>query len=384
MMVRTARFYKGKEMSPWEVGGVSMRRWCERSWLCPVAVTVMLLGFIAVGADTVANPVDNASVPLAAAPSDSNDLRWDLAKDFEFRWTAAELSAKVVSGATSNSLERTLTISGELRILDTEGLVTIESDRPRIVKISDGHGNAAPCQFEQGSAARWYDDRGWQWHSGPQGPWGWCPFNLTLRLPDDPNEPVPSSLAALEAYVYVLLADNVISLDIPFDPNGGWHELEAAPDLQICVDPTTPPCPGPLRYVPVAPLPGSSKGFESFPYRPTAPVPLYRYTTWVKSKSGAPVMTLRDTTWHYYRDTYPLGDYAILRTELYDSVRQTSVNVPAQEIGSEVSDVRGTHCWGQMEQGRYDTYDTIRHIIVVHPVEVKIPFVLKNVPIPKP
>ena len=82
---------------------------------------------------------------------------------------------------------------------------------------------------------------------GPQGPWGWCPFNLTLRLPDDPNEPVPSSLAVLEAYVYVLLADDVVSLDIPFDPNGGWHELKAAPDLQICVDPTTPPCPGPLR-----------------------------------------------------------------------------------------------------------------------------------------
>ena len=95
-------------------------------------------------------------------------------------------------------------------------------------------------------------------------------------------------------------------------------------------------------------------------------------------------MALRDTTWYHYREIYPLGDYAILRTELYDSVRQTSVNVPTQEVGSEVSDVRGTHCWGQMEQGRYDTYDTIRHTIVVHPVEVKIPFVLRNIPIPKP
>jgi len=29
-------------------------------------------------------------------------------------------------------------------------------------------------------------------------------------------------------------------------------------------------------------------------------------------------------------------------------------------------------------------YDAIQHIIAVHPVEVKIPFVLKNIPIPKP
>jgi hypothetical protein len=34
-----------------------------------------------------------------------------------------------------------------------------------------------------------------------------------------------------------------------------------------------------------------------------------------------------------------------------------------------------------MERGRYDAHDTIRHIIVVHPVEVKIPFVLENVPV---
>ena len=326
-------------------------------------------------------------LPLSHASGDQqntgpNDLRWDLAEDFEFRWTAAELSAKVLCGETSPSLERTLTISGELRILNTEGLVTIESDRPRIVRVLDGHGNALRYQFEQWPAARWYEDKGWQWHSGARGPWGWHPFTLTLRLPDDPNEPVPSSVAVVEAYVYVLLADNIISLDIPFDPNGGWYEPEAARDLQICVDPTTPPCPVPLQYLPVSPLPGSSKGLGAFPYRPTTAVPLYRYTTWVRTKTGAPVMALRDTTWHCYRDLYPLGDYAVLRTELYDSARQISVNVPTQEVGSEVSDVRGTHCWGQMEQGRHDTYDTIRHVVVVHPTEAKIPFTLKDIPLP--
>ena len=309
-----------------------------------------------------------------------NDLRWDLAGNYEFRWTTADLSTKVVKGDISNSFERRLAISGELRILDTEELVTFESELPWILSVSDGHGNAVPCQFEQWPAGRWYETNTWQLNAGRQGPWG-SRFKLTLRFPDNPKEPVPSLLADLEGYVHVVLADDVLFLDIPFDSNGGWHELEAAPDLQICIDPPTPPCPGPLEYIPVEVLPGTSKGLGAFPYRPTTPVPLYRYATWVKSKSGASVMALRDRGVYYDRDVYPLGDYAILRTELYDSVGQTSVNVPTQEIVSGVSDIRGTYCRGQMEQGRYDAYDTIRHVIASNPVEVKIPFVLSNIPV---
>jgi len=47
--------------------------------------------------------------------TEPNNPRWDLAEDFEFRWTAVELSAKVLSGATSNSLTRTLIVSAEGR-----------------------------------------------------------------------------------------------------------------------------------------------------------------------------------------------------------------------------------------------------------------------------
>jgi hypothetical protein len=310
-----------------------------------------------------------------------NDLRWDLAGNYEFRWTTVDLSTKVIRGDVSNSVERRLAISCELRILDTEELVAFEPELPWILSVSDRHGNDVRCQFEQWPAGRWYKIDAWPLNSGPQGPWV-SRFTLTLRFSDNPNEPVPASLAELQGYVYVVLADDVLFLDIPFDPNSGWHETEAAPDLQICIDPPTPPCPEQPQYVPVELLPGGSKGLGYFPYRPTAPVPLYRYRTWIKSKSGAPVMALRDRAAYYHRDVYPLGDYAILRTELYDSVGQTSVNVPTQEIHSGVSDIRGTWCWGQMEQGRYDAYDTIRHVVAVHPVEVKIPFVLTDIPVP--
>jgi hypothetical protein len=62
---------------------------------------------------------------------------------------SAKVVRKVVRGDVFNSLERRLTISGELRVLDTNGLVTMESELPWILKVSDEHGNAVPCQFEQ-------------------------------------------------------------------------------------------------------------------------------------------------------------------------------------------------------------------------------------------
>lgn len=307
-----------------------------------------------------------------------NDLRWDLAENLEFRWTTVDLSTRVIRDDSSESFERNLTISGRLVIFDAEGWVTVECERPWALSVSDAHGNTVPCQFGQWSS-RWYEKNTWRLDSGAHASWS-CPFDLTLRFPGNPDEPVPSSLGEIVGYVYVVLADDVLFLDIPFDPNGGWHEPDAAPDLELSIDPRTPPCPAPLQYIPVEALPGTGKGLLSFPYRPTTPVPLYSYTTWIRSKSGAPVMALRDRG-TYLRDSYPLGDYAILRTELYDSVEQTSVVVPTQEIRSGVSDVRGTWCSGQMEQERGDAYDTIRHVIAVHPVEVKVPFVLSDIPV---
>ncbi len=323
------------------------------------------------------------AVPVNAAGDQANiepnDLRWDLAENIEFRWTTTDLSARVIRGDVVNSFERILSVSGRLVIFDAEGWVTIEWERLWTLSVSDAHGNTVPCQFGQWSG-RWYENNVWCLDSGAHASWS-TPFDLTLRFPATPDEPLPSSLGQIVGYVYIVLADDVLFLDIPFDPDGGWHELEAAPNLQICLDPTTPPCPGPLEYIPVEVLSGTPKGLGAFPYRPTTPVPLYSYTTWIRSKSGAPVMALRDRRGLYLRDDYPLGDYAILRTELYDSVEQTSVIVPTQEIKSGVSDIRGTWCRGRMEKDKYDAYDTIRHVIVVNPVEAKIPFVLSDIPI---
>lgn len=328
--------------------------------------------------------VDRAPVSAATRgqlPAEANDVRWDLAEAFEFRWTAAERSAKIVNGEGPISVEPVLAISAEVRFGDSPGMVSIDARTPRIIDVSDGNGDALLCQFSQTSSARCYQELFWQPSSESAASTHRRPFEVTVGLSRDPNEAASSPLTVF-GYIYVVYADNVISCDVPFDPNGGWRETEATSDLQVCVDPATPPCPERLRYVRITPLPGTSKGLGYFPFRPTTSVPMYKYATWVRTKSGNPVMALCDAAVYCHRDDYPLSDYAIMWSELYDSERQTSAAFTTRWAASGPSDIRGTYCWGHKEQEASDAYDTIRHVIVVHPMEAKIPFVLRDVPIP--
>ena len=84
----------------------------------------------------------------------------------------------------------------------------------------------------------------------------------------------------------------------------------------------------------------------------------------------------------YLRDYFPFGNYAVLETERFDPKTGRADGFYVQWVTSNPSGDVGARCEGQMEQGPQDTCDTIRHIIAVHPVEIEIPFVLKNIPLP--
>jgi hypothetical protein len=339
-----------------------------------------LLGLLAVETDTVADSVDSTGVQVAAASAEPNDLRWDLAKAFGFDWESTELWTKVLKGVDPNTPTWTLVLSIRPGILNSKRLVVIDVNNPAISQIRDEHGNDIKCRPGKTVDVRGYQHKGWYWHDGmaDYGMSELASFSLTIPLAADPNQHMPSSISELTAYVYAIYADEVVDLDIPFDPDGGWVESKVVPALMQRVDPTTPPCPGPLQYVNLSPT-GSRFG----PFRPRTPVPLYECETWVKTKAGGPVMAVRDAMPWFPRRLYPLGDYAVVRTELYDSKEGRSSPFYQQMFLSDPTGEQGAHCWGRMEQIPGDTYDSIRHVIAVHPVEVKIPFVLRNIPIPK-
>jgi hypothetical protein len=70
-------------------------------------------------------------------------------------------------------------------------------------------------------------------------------------------------------------------------------------------------------------------------------------------------------------------DYVLIRTELVDA--NGVVTIPFHQFAAPVSD--GCEYAGEMDENNRD-YDTIRHVTAVDPVEVRVPFVLTDLPIP--
>ena len=89
-------------------------------------------------------------------------------------------------------------------------------------------------------------------------------------------------------------------------------------------------------------------------------------------------MALEDV-W-YPPDVRASVEHVVIETRLFDSNRDFGMRFPTQQYA--VSDGgRGAFCHGWPGQD-LGPFDTIRHVIGVHPVEVKIPFVLTGIPVP--
>jgi len=307
--------------------------------------------------------------------AEPNDLRWDLAEKFAFVWNSAELSSTVTNSIGSDNegslgAAHTLTIFVSLDVLDSNDLVAMEVSNPVLFAMADGSGSVIGIQAGETDGIREYQEvKSVYVREAHRSYFQVQPAGFQLELAFDPNHPAPSSLSRVEGYVYALYAQE-IEVDVPFDPNG-WVDCEGDLGLMICVDGMTPPRPEPIQREPVSAPAPSGVMFRSV----TAPA-LYEYATWVKSRAGTPVKALRD-----FRPSsvgVPV-DYIVMETQLFDSQHARGIGFPTQWVQSDAG--LGASCYGWVRQ-HGDDYDTIRHILAIHPVEAKIPFVLTNIPIP--
>lgn len=369
------------------VGGVSMRTSPTRGCASLASVAVALFSCISVAAHVANDSVTDPNSHSVGASPDVNDLRWDLAKAFTFCWTSVELSAQMGRATPDGVGEAnlplcTLTVSGKVdwTPIETQGLVIIDVSAPQICELLDDYGNSIAYKNAQSDRKRDYQDRHWYWTD--TGAYLWTTdcdqFKLKGELCVDTYRSLPSTLSRVAGYIWAIYADAVVCVDVPFDPNYGSLESEVVPDLTFVVDPTMPPAPQPVEYARI-PLPGTGGAMVC---RAKRAMGVYQYGTWLKSKMGRPVFRISEGI-RYPGHVYAYGDYAIVRTELYDSTEGVFTIPIDQGVVSSVWDTRGSYCWGQTKQIDDDVlFDTVRHVILVHPVEVKIPFVLKNVSVP--
>ena len=264
---------------------------------------------------------------------------------------------------------RTITIALRFEIPDANRPVAIDTYPPAVLGAWDALGQEIAFQTERTSDLRKYADSRCIF----AGEDGHCieargPAGINIELVLDPNQPVPSALSRLEGTICVLYAEDVIMGDVPFEVTGEWIEVNE--DLQIAVSPKTPPAPGPITW---EVIPGMEDDPYRQGYRSAEPIALWTYETYARSTTGGRVLTL-DVTWG---ERTTVTDYVLIETGLVEA--KMVFAIPSSQYAGPVSD--GCICSGRWEQDS-NNYDAIRHVFAVHPVEVRVPFALTDVPIP--
>ncbi len=304
-------------------------------------------------------------------PVDANALYGNLREKLEVVCTSAMVSSEVTNAGHKlardrNRLERKLTFSLDLKILDSSNLVGLDVNHPVILTTVDGDGTDIRWLPRSYPVREYRAAKGFGGRGSVQLP------RAVVQLILAPSQAIPASVAELTGYFHALYGEKVIEVDIPFEPNHPW--IDAAPDLRIAVTVDTPPRPGPIEYRTLI-LSGSSRRVALL----TAPRALYEYRTLVQSTTGQAVLALEDR-WRM-EVSWSLGDYVVIGTRLYDS-QTNKLGFPEEHVWSDPFGKHAAACFGKLEQHDENDYDSIRHLIAVHPVEVKIPFVLTDIPIP--
>ena len=269
--------------------------------------------------------------------------------------------------ATWTTPERTLTFSLRFDMVDDTKPVAVNVEPPTILGLWDADGLPVNVQASDSEGDRFYEEVRWaSVTENRRSVMKLLPSGLVFDLVLDSNQPTPAFLSRIEGYGYALYAEEVVEADVPFELSGQYIDAARGFDISVC--PTMPPTPGPIEF---EAIPGATSRANGL--RPTAPLALWIYETCVHSTTGSPVFGL-GATWY---DGASPGDHVVVKTQLLEG--QWTRNISQQRVSADTAG--NCICEGQVEQS-YDDYDTIRHVIAVHPVEVKIPFVLENIPMP--
>jgi hypothetical protein len=225
-------------------------------------------------------------------PVDANTLHWNLREKFEVVCRSAMVSSEMSNAGQKltldgNRLERKLTFSLGLNILDANDLVGLDVNHPVVLAIVDG--DRADIRW---APSRSYPVREYEAVRRAGGNTTLQPSGVVVQVILAPSQAVPSSVAKLTGYFLALYAEKVIEVDVPFDPNHPW--IDAAPDLRIAVTKDTPPRPGPIELRTFTPS-GSSHRFtcsrrQGGPFLPWKIAGTWRFrgrwgTTWSSEPS---------------------------------------------------------------------------------------------------
>ncbi|MDY0357765.1 MAG: hypothetical protein RBR19_17925 [Sedimentisphaerales bacterium] len=289
---------------------------------------------------------------------------WDVSERFAFVWDSVEVSAQLFSPTYAghrdlDECQRKCTVIGKIHVLDANDLVGMQVVDPDVLHVVDDVGKELAWSPLLLRPLRQYQKLDYSWAVTRDSPLGarvepvLQPYHVSVAFCIDRDQKLPSSLSLFEWCAFAVYAEAIIEVDVPFEASDDW--LEAAPGLQIRVT--------------------------------KAMVECCDYTYWTEVKHPGGIVRAFDDRTH---PTEPIADYLVMRTLLLDAegkpVEATEDDRVSPAIWSEhvySTPLDTAKCGGWLL-----TFVTqaeiasIRHVIVVHPYEVRVPFAVHDLPLP--
>jgi len=268
--------------------------------------------------------------------ADPNEASW-----FSVSWTSVSLSTTLYNPAenptqAAEGVSRELAISGQIRVLDPNWVLGLSY-------------TTADCRAIDEQGVEWATSSGMSWMRSYSSLPTRFPRGVGLSFPMDPNRGYPLLLKEVSWSTYALLFRAKQSVDTPFQVTGQWVQI--VPGVKILMEEATSQD-GTYRYQFKAEFDGKSN-----PFTPIAII----------------------------REGQALAENLITKIQLLDA-KGTPVNDASTGGGVFSSSMSGSTgnatCSGSGRCSACGGVKTMRFAVAVNPYEVKIPFVLTDIPVP--
>jgi hypothetical protein len=346
-------------------GGGDGTAWVESTVRLPDAVVKttasnmgtgrVALHSVVAGLRGAANPND-PNDPNEPAPAADVNEPWDPAEHLVANWDQVSLTSRLYNPEMHPDIDpeeqRSLSVSSDITVTDPNGLIGL-SVIPLGLLVQDQDG------VEIINDASWMGHR---WYQAPRtmnrpvGIGQWVeelrPYHVSMSVPIDPDRGYPVSLRYVEWSLYALVANEVNAVDIPFAPTDEWIEL--LPGFDVLVE-------------------EASVGEGTYAYKIIA-----RCNRTQVAYTGAGSI-------HLWRDEKP-PETIVLEMDVLDaegrSIRELGGGFSGGSSGTGSGDEMTYTSTGRGSCAACGEATTIRYRIARKATEIKMSFVLEDVPVP--
>jgi len=177
----------------------------------------------------------------APVPAQDPNKTWDPAEHLVADWdsVAVNIGSLLMNprrhpDGESPSTQWFLSVTSVVDIIDSNGLIAYSPAPTSVVALDqDGH---AVSRTTGSLSVRMYERPDYvNGPVGPNGEWvsGLTMNHISLKLPMEPNAVYPEALSRVEWTMNVLVAGELKTIDIPFEPNETWVELTPGMEAQV-------------------------------------------------------------------------------------------------------------------------------------------------------